>query len=54
MEELIKKIQDQMKVIAKDRDKLRDVVEEAETLLGDLDEAYECLECAVEAMSRMV
>lgn len=49
---LLGKIKAHMKVIGKERDALRALVEDAEEVLTSCNEAYESLESAVELLSR--
>jgi hypothetical protein len=49
---LLNKIKAHMKVIGKERDALRELIDDAESVLTSCDEAYASLEAAVESLSQ--
>jgi len=51
---MIKKLERAKATLAKDRDALRDLFDELETLKEDCEEAYDSLENAIDALSRLV
>ena len=51
--QIIKSLESRRKAIAKERDRLRDALHGWESLLEDCDEAIDCIDQAVEALSRL-